>query len=144
MIYCFQSVGKSVKGLNWEVISKLKAESSKLKADDIVNILLENRGLKTKRQKDEFLNPKKPQELTLSDFGIDPKSTKKAIRRIQRAIKNKEKVVVYGDYDADGICATAIMWEALYSAGADIAPYIPDRFTDGYGLNAESSLKSKA
>ncbi|OGM05821.1 single-stranded-DNA-specific exonuclease RecJ, partial [Candidatus Woesebacteria bacterium GWB1_43_5] len=51
----------------------------------------------------------------------------------------------YGDYDADGICATAVLWEALYALGADITPYIPERFSEGYGLNAKSvqSLKLK-
>jgi single-stranded-DNA-specific exonuclease len=69
------------------------------------------------------------------------------VARIKRAKKSKEKVIVYGDYDADGICATAIMWEALHKMGVDATPFIPDRFSDGYGLNSKTiknlKLKSK-
>ena len=127
----------SIKGVSWKTLDK-GARAEKRKAEDIVDILLENRELKTKGDKESFLNPKKPAELSLKDFGIQAVDVKKAIKRISKAIKDKEKVIVYGDYDADGICATAIVWEALYKAGVDITPYIPDRFSDGYGLNAKS------
>lgn len=55
--------------------------------------------------------------------------------RIQKAIENKEKVMVAGDYDCDGISATTIMVSGLRSLGLDCGFYIPDRILEGYGLN---------
>lgn len=59
----------------------------------------------------------------------------KAVSRINQAIDNGEKITVYGDYDADGITATAIMVEVLEILGADVHYFIPNRFKDGYGPN---------
>lgn len=61
----------------------------------------------------------------------------KAVERINQAIDNGEKITIYGDYDADGITATAIMTETLSILGADVHYFIPDRFKDGYGPNIE-------
>lgn len=58
-----------------------------------------------------------------------------AAQRIETAIKNKEKIVVYGDYDVDGITSTALLYDFLSSLGADVGYYIPDRHDEGYGLN---------
>ncbi len=63
-------------------------------------------------------------------FGMDV-----AVERIRRAIKKEERVVVYGDYDADGVCSMAILMTALKSLGAKVSPYLPHRVDDGYGLN---------
>ena len=103
--------------------------------EDIVRILLENRGIKTKKQKEEFFNPSNPEKLTAKDFGVEQKQLDKAVKRIQEAVKRNEKIIVYGDYDVDGICAAAILWETLDALGADCLPYIPSRFTEGYGLS---------
>ena len=91
----------------------------------------------TQREKGHrfFLNPPDPSTLTPKDVGIDKISLMKAIRRIQKAITDKESIVVYADYDADGITAGAIMWEALHSLGASVMPYIPHRVEEGYGLS---------
>ncbi|MDP3996963.1 MAG: single-stranded-DNA-specific exonuclease RecJ [Candidatus Andersenbacteria bacterium] len=59
------------------------------------------------------------------------------VDRIFRAIKDKEQIIVYGDYDADGISSTAILVETLREHGARVSPYIPHRIDDGYGLNKE-------
>lgn len=112
----------------WDIVNKSKGE-------DIIKILLENRGLTTKKDIEFFLNPPDPSKLTPSDVGIDKTSLSKAIKRIQKAIGDKESIVVYADYDADGITAGAIMWEALHSLGANIMPYIPHRVEEGYGLS---------
>ena len=53
-------------------------------------------------------------------------------------IMKNESIFIYGDYDADGICATAILWEALHEFGLNVLPHIPDRFSEGYGINAQS------
>ncbi len=103
--------------MKWNVLGK--------PSDDVIAVLLKNRGIKDKK---EFLDPNFP------EFKL---KTTKALTRIKRAIKNKEKIVVYGDYDADGICATAIMWEYLKSLGADVLPFIPSREKEGYGLSIE-------
>lgn len=111
--------------------------------DQIVDILFENRGIKTKKERADFFNPPNPSEMTAKEFNIDDAQIKVAVKRIKKAIENKDKIVVYGDYDVDGICATAILWETLYSLGASVIPYIPSRFTEGYGLNVESIKKLK-
>ncbi len=131
------------KDLKWEILNKVKSQRSKVKGQDIVDILLENRGLKTKKQKEEFFSPKHPQNIGLKELGISDKSVGIAIKRIKKAIDNKEHIIVYGDYDTDGVCSTAILWECLYSLTKNVQPHIPDRFIEGYGLNAESVQKLK-
>jgi len=115
---------------------KLTAKKGEKKIEAIFKRLLLNRGLKTKRQQEDFLNPKSPYKLTLREVGISPDEIKKAIARLKKAIKKKEKVIVYGDYDADGVCATAIVWETLNKLGAQVMPFIPKR-EEGYGLKVE-------
>lgn len=66
-----------------------------------------------------------------------------AIERVTRARDQGERVAVYGDYDADGITATALMVQTLEAAGLQVDWYIPDRFSEGYGLNAEAIAKLK-
>lgn len=109
----------------------------------IIKILLKKRGIITKKEKKEFFNPPDPRKFRTKDLGLRTKELKKAVLRIKQAIRNKEKIVVYGDYDVDGICATAILWETLFAVGADVLPHIPSRFTEGYGLNEESIKKLK-
>ena len=60
----------------------------------------------------------------------------KAVDRIRQAIEDYEQILVYGDYDADGMTAASIMKETLEQMGAEVAVYLPNRFTDGYGPNA--------
>src|SRR3990170_4287349 len=122
----------------WEILGKIQNPKSKLQIEKIVKVLLENRGIKTKKDKEEFFNPPNPENISLEILGIKRLEVEKAIERLKKAKKNNEKVIVYGDYDADGICATAVLWETLYEMGFDVLPYIPERFSEGYGLNAES------
>jgi len=116
-------------GKKWKILSK--------ETEDIVHTLLVNRGLTSKKDCEQFLHPKNPQELTAKDVGIDSSELRKAVTRIKKAIKNKESIVVYADYDADGICAGAIMWEAIHALGARVMPYIPHRVDEGYGLSVK-------
>ncbi|MFZ1399430.1 MAG: single-stranded-DNA-specific exonuclease RecJ, partial [Candidatus Promineifilaceae bacterium] len=72
----------------------------------------------------------------------------KAVARIEQAIDNEEMIIVYGDFDADGVTSTVLLTQALRGMGADrnrVRPYIPDRVDEGYGLNVEalSELKEK-
>ncbi len=125
--------------MNWNILNKASTEN----IEEIIKILLGNRGLKTQKEISEFLNPKNPSDFTAEDLGIDAKEVKKAVDRINEAIKNNEAIIVYGDYDADGICATAILWESLYKLTKNVLPYIPERVSEGYGLNIESIKKLK-
>lgn len=122
--------------MKWHLLAKTKEQKIKLKNEEIIKILLQNRGLKTSKDIDNFLNPKKPGELSLKEVGINPLEMKKAVKRIKQAIEKKEKIIVYGDYDADGLSGTAILWEALHSLKAQVLPFIPRR-EDGYGLKVE-------
>jgi single-stranded-DNA-specific exonuclease len=60
-----------------------------------------------------------------------------AVERVRYAIEQHEQIVVHGDYDADGICATTLLVEGLEELGASVAPFLPERFTNGYGLHVE-------
>ncbi len=90
-----------------------------------------NLGLKTKEDFRQFLTP----DITdLSDptelYDLIP-----AVERIQQAIENQEKILIYGDYDADGITSTTILKEAIEYVGGEALYYLPNRFKDGYGPN---------
>jgi single-stranded-DNA-specific exonuclease len=69
------------------------------------------------------------------------KDMSKAVGRIRQAIKRREPIVVYGDFDADGVTSTALLVQALTSLGAVVQPYIPHRIDEGYGLNSDALLK---
>ncbi|MDP3917774.1 MAG: single-stranded-DNA-specific exonuclease RecJ [Candidatus Woesebacteria bacterium] len=121
--------------MKWKILNKRRKE--------IIKSLFENRNLKTKKEIDDFLEPKNPENIKIEDLNIKKESVKKILGRLKIAKEKKEKIVVFGDYDADGICATAILWETLYKLGFDAMPYIPDRFEEGYGIKASSLANSK-
>lgn len=114
----------------WNVVAKVTDDSP----SGIFTLLLKNRGIAKKDQK-TFIDPPHPTTLSAVDVGIDEKSLAKAKKRLAKAIKHKEHVVVFGDYDADGVTGTAILWEAFYENGVTALPYIPDRVSQGYGLS---------
>ena len=60
---------------------------------------------------------------------------REAVERIQKAVDRDEAIVVYGDYDVDGVCASAILHGQLRAMGARCEVYLPSRHTEGYGLN---------
>jgi len=125
----------------WVVVDKLKNKNPLTK--DIVKLLFSNRGINNRKDIEVFTNPLSPEKLTLNELQIQSGSVEKAIKRIQKAIEGQEHIVIYGDYDADGICATAILWETLYSYTNNVLPHIPDRFSEGYGINPSSIEKIK-
>lgn len=127
--------------MRWQVLNKNTLHNDK----ELLKILLSNRGLKTKKQINDFLKPKDPLKLSCKDVGINQVKLNKAIKLINDAIKKQEQIVVYGDYDCDGISATAIMWQTLHSIGAKVLPFIPDRVEEGYGLSVIglNNLKTK-
>src|SRR5699024_2233513 len=88
----------------------------------------------TKEEVVHFLHPDETwyhDPFTLGDM-------EKAVERIRSAIAAKEKITVYGDYDADGVTSTAILVETLKKMGADVEFFIPNRFQHGYGPNKEA------
>lgn len=103
-------------------------------SSQIIDTILKNRGIQTKEQREEFLHPKLS-EITVTNVGIDSKELKKTLKRIKKAIVEKEKIIVFGDYDVDGITGTAVLWETLYKREANVTPYIPHRVDEGYGLS---------
>lgn len=100
---------------------------------DFVLNLLWHREIKTQKEIDEFFNPDYEADLH-NPFLM--KGMEEAARRLEKAIADKEKIIIYGDYDTDGICASAILYETFKVLGVEnMDVYIPDRFKEGYGLN---------
>lgn len=100
----------------------------------IIQLVLKNRGILSEQEIENFLNPKYElgDPFLLTDM-------EKAVQRIVLAIKNQEKIVIYGDYDIDGITASTVLLDGLTAFGAqNIKTYIPNRFTEGYGMNIEA------
>ncbi|MEK9209466.1 MAG: single-stranded-DNA-specific exonuclease RecJ [Patescibacteria group bacterium] len=101
---------------------------------ELTKRLLFFRGIKTKKQAEEFLNP---DYQSLGD-PLEILNMSRAVRRILRAIKNKEKILVFGDYDADGVSASVIFHDFFRKIGFEnFSVYIPDRHQEGYGLTFE-------
>jgi len=123
----------------WNIKAKIKDGDHT--PEKIIEILLKDRGIHTKKERELFFHPKNPNDLSPEDVKIENAVLKKVIIRIQKAIQEKESIVVYADYDADGITAGAILWEALYQLGARVMPYIPIRQEEGYGFS-EKGLDS--
>jgi single-stranded-DNA-specific exonuclease len=129
--------------MKWQI--RPKAPSAFLKQfpefSSLVAQLLYSRGLKTQQQIDEFFNPDYQEDI------YDPfllRGIKKAVKRVFRAIEKQERIVVYGDFDADGVCAAAIIFLTLQVLGSkNLDVYIPDREKESHGLN-ERSVKRLA
>jgi single-stranded-DNA-specific exonuclease len=97
--------------------------------------MLWDRGLKTQKQIDEFFSPDYDEDL------YDPfllKDIKKTLKRIEKAAEKQEKVAIFADYDADGICGAVLLHEILNAYKIEPETYIPDRNTEGYGLNLKA------
>ena len=97
-----------------------------------------NRGIKTAGQLDSFLNPR----LTMLADPFDLPGMAKAVRRIADAVQSGERIFIHGDYDADGVTATAIVMDALKKLGSEPRYHIPAR-AFGYGLGSEGIKKAK-
>lgn len=121
----------------WEYTGKSGQQTGVPEPEKIIKILLSNRGITGKKDITEFLHPKDPFDLSAADVSINVHPLAAALARIRKAVKDHESVVVYADYDADGITAGTIMWEALHSLGANVMPYIPHRVEEGYGLSVQ-------
>ena len=102
----------------------------------IIAQLLFNRGFEDPQSAQEFVHGQ-----ALSEDPFELKDVDVAVARINDAIAKREPIAVYGDFDADGVCATALMSQTLRALGGDVRPYIPNRADEGYGLNAPALEK---
>lgn len=96
--------------------------------------ILSQRGIQSEQQIAKFLNPSEKD--LYNPFLLS--GMKELTDRLICACQNSETVIIYGDYDADGICATAILSDYLASRGAQVYPYIPSRHNEGYGLSTDA------
>ena len=122
---------------DWQIATNFSDEdfikkAKKLGLETSVANLVYQRGIQTEEALRDFLEPSldqlyDPYELHDMD---------KAVTRIRQAIENYEQILIYGDYDADGMTSASIVKEALEQLGAECQVYLPNRFTDGYGPNA--------
>lgn len=119
-----------VSALDKELASDIAEEYD---IDPFCSLLLVSRGITDDSEIFDFFS----KECRLSD-PFEIKDMDKAVERIRKAIEEKEKILIYGDYDADGVTSTALLYLYLKSENADVITYIPDRNSEGYGLNLDA------
>ena len=125
----------------WQIYETDTNKVEKLKKEYKINTLLAtilvNRGITSEEKIKKFLEP------TRQDF-YDPylmKDMEIAVERIIKAIERGEKVIIYGDYDVDGITSTTVLKKFLKDLGLEVSYYIPNRLNEGYGLNKNAIEK---
>src|SRR5690606_17270345 len=115
---------------NSDKVERLKAE---LGVNDIVANLLVSRQIETFDQAKQFFRPSLEHlhnPFLMKDMDI-------AISRIEKAIGNKEKILIYGDYDVDGTTAVSVVYSFFRAFHSGIEFYIPDRYAEGYGISTQ-------
>lgn len=119
----------------WEIAPEVPREYLKRfqELDPLVVQLLFNRGLIELHDVRAFLEGAPDEENPFLLYGMN-----EAVTRIRRAIRDGEKIVVYGDFDVDGVTSTALLIQVLRTLGAHVEPYIPHRVEEGYGLNTDA------
>ena len=119
----------------WQVYQvdnkKVEQIQQKYGVNKLLATILANRGIVEEKQIDKFLHPKR------SDFynPYEMPDMEIAVNRIAKAIENKEKTIIYGDYDVDGITSVTVLKSFLEERGLKVDEYIPNRLNEGYGLN---------
>lgn len=102
--------------------------------EPLVERLLRLRGVEGDEATQAFLHPKLGD---LHDPSLLP-GVQRAAQRIVQTVREHQRVVIYGDYDVDGVTASAILWHTLRAIGGSVTAYVPDRMEEGYGLNSEA------
>lgn len=102
-----------------------------LSPDEILSLLLKQRHIS---DLDQFIKPDDPTSFSLKKLGFS-KELKILLSLLEAAKKNKKTIVVYTDYDTDGITGGAIMWKTLHHLGFIVYPYVPHRHSEGYGFS---------
>ena len=122
---------------NWKIKDTSDVDIEELATETKINPVLVKilvaRGMKSADEILNFIND--DPQIIHDPFLLHDMQT--AVDRIFKAIENDEKILIYGDYDADGVTSTTIMFETLDQLGANVQYFIPDRFKDGYGPNLE-------
>ena len=121
----------------YKEIKDFSPELLEISGSKIIAQLLANRGITDTIEAEEFLNISEEQLSSPYEFEDMPK----LIERVDQAVENNEHIVIYGDFDADGITGTSILFKALRHIGANVSFYVPERVSEGHGLNASSLLK---
>lgn len=127
----------------WEVypdpdprhIQNIKLSLAHLELTPLMVRVLANRGVTELEDIEAFV---KPPDLASYPDPLRLTGMSAAVERIARAVQDSEKIVVYGDFDADGVTSTSLLTLALRHFGASAEPYIPNRVNEGYGLNANA------
>ena len=112
-------------------------DNTAIEEKSLLKRLLISRGITSEQDIKDFLNPLE-MELTSPYVFCDMKKT---IERLSKAIENNEIIVIYGDFDADGITSTSILYKTLKHLGAQVHYFIPDRETQGHGLDTKALVK---
>ncbi len=100
--------------------------------EQLIKIILKQRKINDIKN---FLSPVPPQKISLFEFEpIFKNKFKQVIQMLEEILDNNQQIVIYTDYDADGITGGAILWETLYTLGFNVMPYVPDRKIEGYGF----------
>ena len=107
--------------MKWQLESDKVAKTQ----EELISILLENRSIS---EEDDFFRPRSPMSFSLDELGFDLEEVKKTLKRIRQAIKEQEKVVIFADYDADGITASTILYEALKEARLETVVFYSESF----------------
>ena len=103
----------------------------------LIKRLLISRGIKTEEEMREFLNPLEFTPYSPYVFTDMPKT----VERLSKAIDNQEKIVIYGDFDADGVTSTSLLYRTLTHLGANVNYFIPDREKEGHGFDTKALVK---
>lgn len=114
-------------------ITYMKTVSEPEEANTIRDLILRNRKIS---DIDSFINPPHPINFTLSSFGFTD-DLQKVMHLLKSIRDNGKSIVVYSDYDADGITGGAILWETLHRLHFHVMPYVPNRITEGYGFSKQ-------
>ena len=123
--------------LDNENIKKVEKIENEYGISNLLAKILVNRNLTKKEDIDLFLKPTRHDfhnPYLMPDMAL-------AVDRIIKAINNKEKILIYGDYDVDGITSVTVVKNFLLERGADVTQYIPNRLNEGYGLNKDAIKK---
>lgn len=112
-------------------------ESTGSNEKSLIKRLLISRGIKTDDEIKEFLNPLE-MTITSPDVFTDMQKT---IERLSRAIENNETIIIYGDFDADGVTSTSVLYKTLKFLGANVHYFIPDRENEGHGFDKKALIK---
>lgn len=107
------------------------------KQNPLLAKLLLIRNINTDEKADDFLNPEKKTFIPFSVF----KDSEKVLERINKAISTQEKVMIWGDFDTDGVTSTAILFKTLKTIGCNVDKYIPNRESENHGMNTKSLVK---